>query len=67
MSMMKIWASNDRELRFTEIEDNYVAVNLFTDQFIVGVTLSRREIERLCGCLAEWCGIPLFIHTKEEE
>jgi len=50
--MMKIWASNDRELRFTEIEDNYVAVNLFTDQFIVGVTLSRREIERLCGCLA---------------
>ena len=51
MSMMKIWASNDRELRFTEIEDNYVAVNLFTDQFIVGVTLS----------------IPLFIDTKEEE
>tara|TARA_Y100001937_G_C7093414_1_gene318906 strand:+ start:665 stop:844 length:180 start_codon:yes stop_codon:yes gene_type:complete len=56
---MKIWVSNDKELRFTEVDDNYITVNLFTDDFIIGVMITRREAERLCLSLAEWCGIPL--------
>ena len=55
---MKIWASNDKELRFTEVDHNYIAVNVFTDEFILGVMLTRREAERLCLSLAEWSGLP---------
>lgn len=60
MSTMKIWASNDKELRFTEVDEDYLAVNVFTDEFIIGLMCGRREVERLCLSLAEWCGIPLF-------
>lgn len=63
---MKIWASNDKELRFTEVDHNYIAVNVFTDEFIIGVMVSRREAERLCLSLAEWCGMPLFNEEEEE-
>ena len=65
---MKIWASNDKELRFTEIADNLVAVNVFTDEYVIGVMLTRRECEELCLGLAEWCGIPLFMsHSDDSE
>lgn len=63
---MKIWASNDKELRFTEVDTNYLAVNVFTEEFIIGLMLSRRETEKLCVSLAEWCGMPLFRNSEEE-
>ena len=62
---MKIWASYDKEIRMTEISDNMVAVNTFTDEFVVGVMLTRREVEILCVSLAEWCGIPLGVSEEE--
>jgi len=64
--MMKIWASADKELRFTEIDANYIAINVFTEEFIIGVMCDRREIEHLCISLAEWCGFPLFRGDEEE-
>ena len=48
---MKIWASNDKELRFTEVDTNYLAVNVFTEEFIIGLMLSRRETEKIM-CVA---------------
>jgi hypothetical protein len=63
---MKIWASNDRELRFTEIDDDLVAVNVFTSEYVIGVMLNRRECEALCLGLAEWCGIPLFMNQSDD-
>tara|TARA_B110000858_G_scaffold10706_1_gene11040 strand:+ start:9973 stop:10164 length:192 start_codon:yes stop_codon:yes gene_type:complete len=63
---MKVWASNDKELRFTEVSEDYITINIFADDFIVGVMCSRSEMERLCVSLAEWSGIPLYIQEEEE-
>ena len=64
--MMKIWASYDKEMRLTEIADDLVAANIMTQEYVIGVMLSRREVEILCVSLAEWCGIPLGIADEEE-
>jgi hypothetical protein len=64
--MLKIWVSNDEELHFTQIHENFVAVNLFTDDYVIGCMLNRDEIEALCIGLAEWCGLPLFTVGEEE-
>lgn len=57
---MPIWMSLDKELRFTDMGEDYVAVNLFAEDMVVGLMLERHEIEELVYALAEYCGFPLF-------
>jgi len=59
---MPIWMSNDKELRFADMGEDCVAVNMFLsdEDLILGVMLTRDEIENLVYKLAEYCGIPFF-------
>ena len=62
---MPIWMSNDKELRFTDMGEDYVAVNLFAEDMVVGLMMERNEIEALVYALAEYCGFPLFSRGGE--
>lgn len=57
---MPIWMSLDKELRFADMGEDYVAVNLFAEDMVVGLMIERHEVESLVHALAEYCGIPLF-------
>jgi len=64
--MMKIWASNDKEIQFTEISDEYISINIFTTEYVIGTIITRFEAISLCSALAESCGFPLFVGDEEE-
>ena len=57
---MPLWMSKDKELRFSDMGEDFVGVNVFTDEYVIGVMLDRSEIEKLLYALSEYCGIPLF-------
>ena len=57
---MPLWMSNDKEMRVADMGEDHVAINIFTDEYVVGLMLNRDEIEGLCLALAEYCGIGLF-------
>ena len=44
---MPIWKSNDEELILTEMGHDYVAFNIFSEELVVGIMLTRNEIEDL--------------------
>ena len=57
---MPLFMSNDKELRVSDMGEDFVGVNIFADEYIVGVMLDRNEVEKLLYALSEYCGIPLF-------
>ena len=57
---MPLWMSKDKELRFGDMGEDLVSVNLFSEEYVVGLMLERAEIESLVYALAEYCGLPLF-------
>ena len=57
---MPLWMSLDKELRFTDMGEDYVAINIFSEEMVVGLMLEREEIESLAYALAEYCGFPIF-------
>lgn len=65
--MAKIWTSKEKDAQLTELTDNLIALNIFTDELIVGIVIDRREAEQLALGIAEWVGLPLFIEEVPEE
>ena len=57
---MPLWMSNDKEVRIADMGEDQVAINIFSDEYVVCVMLERSEIESLVIALAEYCGIGLF-------
>tara|TARA_R110002012_G_scaffold291396_1_gene485777 strand:- start:19 stop:255 length:237 start_codon:yes stop_codon:yes gene_type:complete len=64
--LMPIWTSLDKELRFTDMGEGFIAVNIFSEEFIVGIMLTEDELHSLCCSLAEHCGMPLFIKQHSD-
>ena len=64
---MPIWKSNDEELVLTEMGHDYVAFNIFSEELVVGIMLTRSEIEDLCASLLEHCGMPIFKVKNDDE
>ena len=58
--------SNDRELRFTDMGDGFIAVNIFSEEYIIGIMLTEEEVHNLCCSIAEHCGMPLFIKQHSD-
>jgi len=57
---MPLWMSNDKEVRIADMGEDNVSLNIFSEEYVVGVMLDREEMEKLVFALAEYCGIPLF-------
>lgn len=67
MTMTKIWTSKEKDAQLTELTDNLIALNIFNEDFIVGIVIDRSEAEQLALGISEWVGLPLFINDSEEE
>ncbi len=67
MKMSKIWTSKEKDAQLTELTDNLIALNIFTDEIIVGIVIDRIEAEQLALGIAEWVGLPVFFSSDEEE
>lgn len=67
MKMSKIWTSKEKDAQLTELTDNLIALNIFTDEIIVGIVIDRIEAEQLALGIAEWVGLPVFFSSSEEE
>lgn len=67
MTMTKIWTSKEKDAQLTELTDNLIALNIFNEDFIVGIVIDRSEAEQLALGICEWVGLPLFINDSEEE
>lgn len=67
MIMAKIWTSKEKDAQLTELTDNLIALNIFSEDFIVGIVIDRSEAEQLALGISEWVGLPLFINDSEEE
>ena len=65
--MAKIWTSKEKDAQLTELTDNLIALNIFSEDFIVGIVIDRSEAEQLALGISEWVGLPLFINDSEEE
>ena len=65
--MAKIWTSKEKDAQLTELTDNLIALNIFTEDYIVGIVIDRSEAEQLALGIAEWVGLPLFFNMEEEE
>ena len=65
--MAKIWTSKEGDAQLTELTNNLIALNIFTDEIIVGIVIDRIEAEQLALGIAEWVGLPLFFSIDEEE
>ena len=65
--MAKIWTSKEKDAQLTEQTDNLIALNIFSEDFIVGIVIDRSEAEQLALGISEWVGLPLFINDSEEE
>tara|TARA_R110000796_G_scaffold28303_3_gene77496 strand:- start:930 stop:1127 length:198 start_codon:yes stop_codon:yes gene_type:complete len=65
--MSKIWTSKEKDAQLTELTDNLIALNIFTDEIIVGIVIDRIEAEQLALGIAEWVGLPVFFSSSEEE
>ena len=65
--MSKIWTSKEKDAQLTELTDNLIALNIFTDEIIVGIVIDRIEAEQLALGIAEWVGLPVFFSSDEEE
>lgn len=57
---MPLWMSIDKELRIADMGEDWVAINLFAEDMVVGLMLQREEIESMVYALAEYCGFPIF-------
>jgi len=57
---MPLWMSKDKEVRIADMGEDFVAINIFSEEYVVGVMLDRAEIEKLVIAMAEYCGIGLF-------
>jgi|TARA_R100001443_G_scaffold7122_2_gene16289 hypothetical protein len=64
--MAKIWTSKEKDAQLTELTDNLIALNIFSEEYIVGIVIDRSEAEQLALGIAEWVGLPLFFNTEEE-
>ena len=64
--MAKIWTSKEKDAQLTELTDNLIALNIFSEDYIVGIVIDRSEAEQLALGIAEWVGLPLFFNTEEE-
>jgi len=65
--MAKIWTSKEKDAQLTELTDNLIALNIFSEDYIVGIVIDRSEAEQLALGIAEWVGLPLFFNMEEEE
>ena len=65
--MAKIWTSKEKDAQLTELTDNLIALNILSEDFIVGIVIDRSEAEQLALGISEWVGLPLFINDSEEE
>ena len=56
--MITIWSSKTGDVKFTELPNDMVLLNIFAQDAVAGVVLDRLEIENLADALLEWAGIP---------
>tara|TARA_R100000479_G_scaffold169601_1_gene111468 strand:- start:1961 stop:2176 length:216 start_codon:yes stop_codon:yes gene_type:complete len=57
---MPIWSSDAKDIRLVDVGGDYASLNIFTNESVISVMLSREELERMTAGLIEWCGIPVF-------
>ena len=63
---MPIWISPDKQLRIADMGEDYIALNLFAEEMVVGIMLERSEVESLAYALAEYCGFPIFNRSGDD-
>tara|TARA_Y100001963_G_scaffold36051_1_gene50257 strand:+ start:5046 stop:5273 length:228 start_codon:yes stop_codon:yes gene_type:complete len=56
--MTVIWKSKTGDVRITEMPNDMLMLNIFAQDAVAGVVLSRLEIESVADALLEWAGIP---------
>ena len=66
MIMSRIWASNNKDAIITELTDEMIAINIFADDVVVGVIITREEANMLALGISEWVGLPMFLRDEEE-
>lgn len=66
MKMSRIWASNNKEVIMTELTEDMLAINIFADDMVVGVIITREEANMLALGISEWVGLPMFYGDEEE-
>ena len=64
--MSRIWASNNKDAIITELTDEMIAINIFADDVVVGVIITREEANMLALGISEWVGLPMFLRDEEE-
>lgn len=64
--MARIWASNNKDGIITELTEDMLAINIFADDLVVGIIITREEANMLALGISEWVGLPIY-HDMEEE